>query len=106
MDKFLTFTVVGMTVSAVYAVIASGLVLTYATTGIFNFAQGAIGMIVAFAYWQLRFDWGWPTPIALIVALFVLAPGLGLAIERVIMRGLRGAGRPPGWWCRSACSSG
>ncbi|MCB1027345.1 MAG: ABC transporter permease, partial [Microthrixaceae bacterium] len=92
MDKFLTFTVVGMTVSAVYAVIASGLVLTYATTGIFNFAQGAIGMIVAFAYWQLRFDWGWPTPIALIVALFVLAPGLGLAIERVIMRGLRGAG--------------
>ncbi|MEZ5382250.1 MAG: ABC transporter permease [Microthrixaceae bacterium] len=92
MDKFLIFTVVGLTLSAVYAVIASGLVLTYATTGIFNFAQGAIGMLVAFAYWQLRFDWGWPTPVALFVSLFVLAPGLGVAIERVIMRGLRGSG--------------
>ncbi|MEZ5348978.1 MAG: hypothetical protein R2714_07240 [Microthrixaceae bacterium] len=60
MDKFLIFTVVGLTLSAVYAIVASGLVLTYATTGIFNFAHGAIGMFVAFAYWQFRFAWGCP----------------------------------------------
>ena len=48
MDKFLTFTVVGLSTSAIYAVIASGLVLTYTTTGVFNFAQGAIGMLAAF----------------------------------------------------------
>lgn len=90
MDKFLIFTLVGLTLSATYAVIASGLVLTYATTGIFNFAQGAMGMVVAFAYWQFRFDWGWPTPVALAVALGVLAPAIGLVIDRGIMRGLRG----------------
>ncbi|MCO5318905.1 MAG: ABC transporter permease [Microthrixaceae bacterium] len=90
MEKFLIFTVVGLTLSATYAVIASGLVLTYATTGIFNFSQGAIGMVAAFAYWQLRFDWGWPTPIALVVSLGLLAPAIGLAIDRGIMRGLRG----------------
>ena len=45
MDKFLTFTIVGLTISAIYAVIASGLVLTYTTTGIFNFAHGAVGML-------------------------------------------------------------
>ena len=60
MDKFLTFTIVGLSVAAIYAVIASGLVLTYTTTGIFNFAHGAAGMLAAFTYWQLRFDWGWP----------------------------------------------
>ncbi|MGI9576835.1 MAG: ABC transporter permease subunit [Microthrixaceae bacterium] len=90
MEKFLIFTVVGLTVSATYAVIASGLVLTYATTGIFNFSQGAIGMVAAFAYWQLRFEWGWPTPIALIIVLGLLAPAIGLTIDRVIMRGLSG----------------
>ncbi len=67
MDKFLIFTIVGLSTAAIYAVIASGLVLTYTTTGIFNFAHGAIGMLAAFVYWQLRFEWGWPTPVALIL---------------------------------------
>ena len=54
MDKFLTFTVVGLSTAAIYAVIASGLVLTYTTTGVFNFAHGAVGMLAGFLYWQLR----------------------------------------------------
>jgi branched-chain amino acid transport system permease protein len=90
METFLVFTIVGLSLAAIYAVISSGLVLTYATTGIFNFAHGAIGMLAAFAYWQLRFDWGWPAPIALAAVLLVLAPGFGLVLERVVMRGLVG----------------
>jgi len=89
-EKFLIFTIVGLSLAAIYAVIASGLVLTYTTTGIFNFAHGAIGMLAAFAYWQLRFDWDWPAPVALVVVLGVLAPAFGLLLERVIMRGLVG----------------
>ena len=90
MAQFLTFTIVGLSLAAIYAVISSGLVLTYTTTGIFNFAHGAIGMLAAFTYWQLRFGWGWPAPIALVVVLFVLAPAFGLLLERVVMRGLVG----------------
>ena len=90
MDKFLVFTIVGLSLAAIYGIISSGLVLTYTTTGIFNFAHGAIGMLAAFAYWQLRFDWGWPTPVALVVVLGVLAPAFGLLLERVVMRGLTG----------------
>ena len=90
MDKFLVFTIVGLSTAAIYAVIASGLVLTYTTTGVFNFAQGATGMLAAFAYWQLRVDWGWPAPLALLVVLGVLAPAFGILLERVIMRGLEG----------------
>ncbi len=90
MQTFLLFTIVGLSLAAIYGVIASGLVLTYATTGIFNFAHGAIGMLAAFTYWQLRVDWGWPAPIALGLVLLVRAPGFGLVLERVVMRGLVG----------------
>ncbi|MEY3361094.1 MAG: hypothetical protein RL531_813 [Actinomycetota bacterium] len=88
MDKFLTFTIVGLSTGAIYAIIASGLVLTYTTTGIFNFAQGAIGMVCAFAYWQMHFAWGWPVWAALAVAVLVVAPVLGVLIDLLVMRGL------------------
>ena len=90
MEKLLVFTIVGLSLAAIYSIISSGLVLTYTTTGIFNFAHGAAGMLAAFTYWQLRFDWGWPAPVALVLILGVLAPALGLLLERVIMRGLVG----------------
>ncbi len=89
-SDWLTFTVLGITTGAIYAIAASGLVVTYTTSGIFNFAQGAFGMLGAFAYWQLRFDWGWPAPVALVVILLVVAPLFGAVVERVIMRGLEG----------------
>jgi len=88
-DKFLSFTVAGLSVAAILAVGASGLVLTYTTTGVFNFAHGAIGMLGAFAYWQLRFDWGWPAPLAVATVLFVLGPLFGALLELVIFRGLQ-----------------
>jgi branched-chain amino acid transport system permease protein len=66
-------------------------VVTYTTSGIFNFAHGAIGMVIAFAYWQLRVEWHWPAPLALLVALGVLAPAMGALIERLMVRPLRGA---------------
>ncbi len=80
---FLSFTIAGLSVAAILAVAASGLVLTYTTTGVFNFAHGAIGMLGAFTYWQLRFDWGWPTPIAIAVVLLVLGPLFGAFLEVV-----------------------
>ncbi len=89
MDKFLTFTIVGLSLAAIYAIIASGLVLTYTTTGIFNFAQGAAGMLGAFMYWELRFNQGWPTLAALAVILGVMAPLFGALLDFVVMRGLR-----------------
>jgi branched-chain amino acid transport system permease protein len=88
MEELLSYTVLGLSTAAIFALAASGLVLTYTTTGIFNFAHGAIGMLGAFTYWQLHVEWGWPMPVALATVLLVLAPALGLLIERGIMRGL------------------
>jgi branched-chain amino acid transport system permease protein len=91
MDKFLALLVVGIVSGAIYSVTAAGLVVTYTTTGIFNFAHGAIGMIAAFAYWQIAREWGLPQPVALALVVLVLAPLLGAVIERLLMRPLRGA---------------
>jgi branched-chain amino acid transport system permease protein len=91
MDQFLQATLTGLATAAILAVAAGGLVLTYTTTGIFNFAHGAVGMLGAFAYWQLRYGWGWSTPVALLVVLGVLAPLLGVVVERFVMRGLHDA---------------
>jgi branched-chain amino acid transport system permease protein len=88
--NFLNFTIIGIITGAIYAVAASGLVVTYTTSGIFNFAHGAIGMVMAFIYWDLRVNHHWPAPVALIVVLFVLAPLFGALIERLLMRNLRG----------------
>jgi len=86
METFLAYGIVGLTTAAIYAIIGSGLVLTYTTTGVFNFAHGAAGMLAAFTYWQLTVGWGWPVPVALVVVLLVLAPLFGLGVERVIIR--------------------
>src|SRR3989440_2601248 len=90
MDKFLALTFAGLCTAGIYAIAASGLVLTYTTTGVFNFAHGAIGMLGAFTYWQLKVDWGLPTPLAVAIVLLVIAPLFGAGLERVIMRRLQG----------------
>lgn len=89
MDQFLTFTILGLVTGALYAVAASGLVVTYTTSGIFNFAHGAVGMFAAFTYWKLRVDWNWPAPVALAAVLLVLAPAFGAVVERGLVRGLQ-----------------
>ncbi|WP_194903712.1 branched-chain amino acid ABC transporter permease [Catenulispora rubra] len=86
MEQFLTFGIIGLSTAAIYAIIGSGLVVTYTTTGVFNFAHGAAGMLAAFSYWQLSVGWGWPVPIALAVVLLVLGPAFGLAVERFVFR--------------------
>jgi branched-chain amino acid transport system permease protein len=92
MQQFLAYGIVGLTTAAIYAIIGSGLVLTYTTTGVFNFAHGAAGMLAAFTYWQLTIGWGWPVPVALAVVLLVAAPAFGLGVERVLMRPIQGLG--------------
>src|SRR6266567_4548263 len=92
MQQILAYGIVGLSTAAIYAIIGSGLVLTYTTTGVFNFAQGAVGMLAAFTYWQLTIGWGWPVLVALAVVLLVLAPAFGLLVERVLMRPVQGLG--------------
>ena len=88
MDLFVSYTITGLFFGAAYAVAASGLVLTYTTTRVFNLAHGATSMLMAFLYWQLRVGEGLPTWLAVALVLFVIAPVYGVLLERLVMRRL------------------
>ena len=73
---------------SVYALIALGFVLTYKTSGVFNLAFGAQAYVSAAMYFQARNEWEWQVVPALILAVFILAPLIGLVLERLIFRHL------------------
>ena len=87
MELFFATTVFGLYIGSAYAIAASGLVLTYATTRVFNLAHGAISMVMAFTFWQLSVDAGLPVLLSVVLVVLVIAPLFGLALSR-IMRGL------------------
>lgn len=89
MHEYAPFVVIGLATGAVYALASLGLVLTYRTSGIFNFAHGAIGMFCAYLFYSLRQHL--PTSVAVLVTLLVVAPVVGVLIDLVFRR-LAGAG--------------
>jgi branched-chain amino acid transport system permease protein len=88
MSSFIAYTLFGLFSGAAYAIAASGLVLTYATTRVFNIAHGALGMLLSFVFWDFSVRQGMPTPLALALVLLVVAPAIGWFIARFIARGL------------------
>jgi ABC-type branched-subunit amino acid transport system ATPase component/branched-subunit amino acid ABC-type transport system permease component len=90
-QKFLNLLISGTVTGGIYAILASGLVLTYETSGIFNFAQGAVAFITAYFYYQLHSGLHIPIVPAAILAVFVFAPALGWLLDRILLRRLANA---------------
>jgi branched-chain amino acid transport system permease protein len=90
-NEFISYTLIGVFTGAAYAIAASGLVLTYSTTRVFNIAHGAVGMVFAFVYWDLSQKQGLPEWLALAVVLLLLAPAFGVFMQRVLVRNLGNA---------------
>ena len=88
MSTWFPFIVSGLVVGSIFAIAAMGLVVTYRTTGLFSFAHGATGMAVAYGFYTLRETVGLPTWLAMVLSLGVVAPLLGIAIERLLFRGI------------------
>ena len=88
MSSFLAFTIFGLVSGAAYAIAASGLVLTYSTTRVFNIAHGALGMLLSFVFWDFSVRQGMPTPLALALVLLVVAPAIGWFLQRFVARDL------------------
>jgi len=91
LHEFVAATVLGLSLAAVYFIAASGMVVTYTTSGVFNFAHGAVAMVCAFLFWELHVQHGIDTWLAAIIVLFLAAPLIGILLERVMMRFLSGA---------------
>jgi ABC-type branched-subunit amino acid transport system ATPase component/branched-subunit amino acid ABC-type transport system permease component len=81
MSEYLPYVIAGLVTGAVYGLAATGLVLTYKTTGIFNFAYGSVAAMGVFVFYWLNvvegLPWGW----AAAICVLVLAPAEGLLLE-------------------------
>lgn len=75
------FIVAGIASGALYGLAATGLVLTYKTSGVLNFGHGAVAAAAAFGYYDLRTRQGLHWALALAAVVLVLAPLLGVALE-------------------------
>jgi ABC-type branched-subunit amino acid transport system ATPase component/branched-subunit amino acid ABC-type transport system permease component len=80
-EEFLPFIVIGITVGSVYGLAGVGLVLTYKTSGIFNFAYGALATLSVFLFYWLHVEHGMPWPYAAAICIFGLGPLMGLGLE-------------------------
>jgi branched-subunit amino acid ABC-type transport system permease component len=85
-SNFLNYAIPGIPQGCEYALIAVGLVLTFRATGVFNLAFGAQAFVAAFAYDLLNQYQNWPQWAAFIVAVLVISPALGLALDRFLFR--------------------
>jgi branched-chain amino acid transport system permease protein len=93
MDPFLTSRIVsdilgGLTNGVTYGLVALSLVLIWRSTGILNFAQGAMPMFATYVgFALLSYHWGyWPCVVVCVIAGLLL----GGLTERLLVRGLYG----------------
>ncbi|MGR4881007.1 ATP-binding cassette domain-containing protein [Streptomyces sp. LARHCF249] len=92
MGDLLVFVLSGLVSGALYALLATGLVLSYSASGLFNFAHGATAYLCALTFYELHSGLGWPAVPAALLVVFVLAPGLGWGLDRLMFRRLARVG--------------
>jgi branched-chain amino acid transport system permease protein len=85
------FVIGGLVLGGIYAISTLGLVLTYTSSRVFNFAQGAISFLLAIVFHELAVGWGWNKALAALVAVGVAGPLLGLFLWWALFRHLAAA---------------
>ncbi|WP_216893152.1 branched-chain amino acid ABC transporter permease/ATP-binding protein [Nocardia alni] len=84
--ELLPFIVAGLTTGAVYGLAGVGLVLTFKTSGVFNFAHGALATVAAYGFYTLHVQLGLPWPAAAAIIVLVVGPLLGTLMELLARR--------------------
>lgn len=92
MADLLGFVLSGLVSGALYALLATGLVLSYSASGLFNFAHGATAYLCALAFYELHSGFGRPAVPTAVLLVCVLAPALGWGLDRLMFRKLARVG--------------
>ena len=92
MGPWLDYTINGLIVGNVYALLAVGLALIFGVSHLINFAQGSIYMVGAFIGWTCAAYLHTPLPVTMLIVVAGCAL-LGVLIERIGLRPLAGAAR-------------
>src|SRR5438105_2305690 len=95
MAAFAAYTIIGLSLGGIFSLAALGIVLIYRTTGVLNFAHGAMGMFSTFIAWQVFYGWshpfwpGWLSTLLAVIAGLVFAAAMGLFLEFAVFRWVR-----------------
>ena len=89
MDVLVGTLILGISVGSVYALAATGLVLTYKTSGVLNLGYGSLALLTTFIHWQLT-AWGLPVGIAAALVILVIAPLIGVFLDSQLFRRIEG----------------
>ncbi|MCA0240407.1 MAG: branched-chain amino acid ABC transporter permease [Proteobacteria bacterium] len=89
MDYFVNLVTSGLVIGALYGLVAMGFAIVYRATGMVNFAQGEVMMLIAYAAYSLSTIPGLPFWLLLPLVL-AASVGLGLVIERLFIRPMLG----------------
>jgi ABC-type branched-subunit amino acid transport system ATPase component/branched-subunit amino acid ABC-type transport system permease component len=85
-QQLLPFIVAGIAAGSIYGLAATGLVLTYKTSGIFNFGQGALATAAAYIFYAMHYAGNINWLLALVVSVLVAGPLMGLGMEGISRR--------------------
>ena len=85
----LQFVIAGLVLGGIYAIASAGLVITYTSSGIFNFAFGAIAYFIARFYYYLHTQQNWSIILSAVVSILIASPALGVFLYAVLFRHLR-----------------
>ncbi|MBL7489435.1 ATP-binding cassette domain-containing protein [Frankia sp. AgB1.9] len=91
MTEFFNLVVAGLVTGALYAILASGLTLSYQTSGVFNFGQGGVAFSTAYLFFQLNTGEHLPIVPSAIISVLLFAPLLGWLLHLVLFNPLREA---------------
>jgi len=86
---YVQIALLGVIYGGLYALSATGIVITYTATGVFNIAHFTVALLAGYLGWQLSGGWGVPLLVAVPIVLVVCGPLLGLLLERVVFRPLQ-----------------
>ena len=90
MEEVLRFALIGLGLGAMYSLASQGLVLIYRGSGVLNFAQGAVGMLGAYVYYEARTTFELPFLVSALIG--IVASGIvGVLVQVIIMRRLKNA---------------
>ncbi len=85
----LQYVIAGLVYGGIYAITASGLVVTYQSTGILNFAFASLAYAIARFYYYLNTQEHWAIVPAALVSIVLVGPALGIGLYFFLFRRLR-----------------
>jgi branched-chain amino acid transport system permease protein len=89
MHNFLQLLIGGMSLGAVYALLALGFVVVFKAGGVVNFAHPALLMVGAYFISRFSVDYHFPFPLAVLAGV-AIAVAIALLVERLLVRQVAG----------------